>query len=322
MSSRAPISRRFAPRRFAAAAMALPSGTCAAGQHRRDFAGLRLAAFIAIAAALSACGSAPTTSERPPPRPVEPDSSVESRAARQGAKTAPLPDSPTASSGQSGTATAPGSAGAPGAPGVPGTAAPVAVPPRAQADFNRAVGLMRAGQSGEAELEFKQLASGYPQLAGPHINLGLLQRKANRLDESEKSLRTAVEKNPASAMAWNELGVTLRMAGKFQDAASAYERALAADPNYAPAHRNFGVLLDLYLGDAERALTELERYKELTGEDKPVSGWIAELRQRTGKPAAPRPQANPPAETPPESGEAPSETPAAEAPPEPARAGG
>jgi tetratricopeptide (TPR) repeat protein len=274
---------------------------------------LRSISLLLALATLSACSSAPTTSERPPPRPVQPDSTVEGRAARQGAKTAPLPDSPTAASGQSGNATAPGAAG---------TAAPVAVPPRAQADFNRAVGLMRAGQSGEAELEFKQLASGYPQLAGPHINLGLLQRKANRLDESEKSLRIAVEKNPANAMAWNELGVTLRMAGKFQDAASAYERAIAADPNYAAAHRNFGVLLDLYLGDAERALTELERYKELTGEDKPVSGWIAELRQRTGKPAAPRPQANPPAETPPESGEAPSETPPAEAPAEPARAGG
>jgi tetratricopeptide (TPR) repeat protein len=276
-------------------------------------------ATATLATLLSACGSAPTTSDSPPPRPVEPDSTVESRAARQGAKTAPLPDEPTASSGQSGAA--PGTATAPGT--APGAAAPlVAVPPRAQADFNRAVGLMRAGQAGEAELEFKQLASGYPQLAGPHINLGLLQRKAGRLDEAEKSLRAAVEKNPANAMAWNELGVTLRMAGKFQDAASAYESALAADPNYAPAHRNFGVLLDLYLGDAERALTELERYKELTGEDKPVSGWIAELRQRTGKPAAPRPQANPPAETPPESGEAPSEAPPAETPAEPARAGG
>jgi tetratricopeptide (TPR) repeat protein len=285
---------------------------------------LRPISLLLVLGALSACGSAPTTSESPPPRPVEPDSTAESRAARQGAKTAPLPDSPTASSGQGGTATAPVSASAPVAAG---TAAPLApVPPRAQADFNRAVGLMRAGQSGEAELEFKQLASGYPQLAGPHVNLGLLQRKAGRLDEAEKSLRAATEKNPASAMAWNELGVTLRMAGKFQDAASAYESAIAADPSYAPAHRNFGVLLDLYLGDAERALTELERYKELTGEDKAVSGWIAELRQRTGKPAAPRPQANPPAETP---SETPSESPPAEAPSEPpaepaepARAGG
>ena len=91
------------------------------------------------------------------------------------------------------------------------------------------------------------------------------------------------------------------MRGHSADAADAYEHALAADANFAPAHRNLGVLLDLYLGDPERALTELERYKELTGEEKPVSGWIAELRQRTGKPAAPRPAAAaaeaPPAET-------------------------
>jgi hypothetical protein len=82
-----------------------------------------------------------------------------------------------------------------------------------------------------------------------------------------------------------------------------------ADPNFAPAHRNLGVLSDLYLGDPERALTELERYKELTGEEKPITGWIAELRQRTGKPAAPRP-APPPAEgAPAEAAPAPADAP-------------
>jgi predicted Zn-dependent protease len=277
--------------------------------------------LLLIVGALSACGSAPPASDRPAPTPVGPDATTESRAARQGATTAPLPDSPSASSGKTGAA--PATAATPGAtaPGVPGV--PVEVPRRAAADFDRAVGLLRSGRPGDAELEFKQIASGYPQLAGPHINLGLLQRKAGRLEEAEKSLRTAVQVNPTSAVAWNELGVTLRMAGKFQDAASAYESALGADPNFAPAHRNFGVLLDLYLGDPERALTELERYKELTGEDKPVSGWIAELRQRTGKPAAPRSAPNAPAETP---SETPSEAPPADAPPaeppaEPARAG-
>jgi tetratricopeptide (TPR) repeat protein len=151
---------------------------------------------------------------------------------------------------------------------------------------------MRAGNTGEAELEFKTLVAGYPQLTGAHINLALLQRKANRLEEAEATLKSAVEKSPGSAAAWNELALTQRMRGEFQDAAASYEKALAADANFAPAHRNYGVLLDLYLGDPERALTELERYKELTGEDKPVSSWIAELRQRTGKtvprkPAAP-----------------------------------
>jgi tetratricopeptide (TPR) repeat protein len=155
---------------------------------------------------------------------------------------------------------------------------------------------MRSGNATDAELEFKQLAAGYPQLAGPQINLGLLQRKAGRLEEAEATLKSATQRNPASPVAWNELGVTLRMRGQFKDAVDAYEHALAADSNFAPAHRNLAVVLDLYLGDAERALTELERYKELTHEEKPVNGWIAELRQRTGKPATPKPAA-PPAET-------------------------
>jgi hypothetical protein len=30
------------------------------------------------------------------------------------------------------------------------------------------------------------------------------------------------------------------------------------------------------------ALAEFQRYKQLTGEDKPVSTWLADLRRRTG----------------------------------------
>jgi tetratricopeptide (TPR) repeat protein len=72
------------------------------------------------------------------------------------------------------------------------------------------------------------------------------------------------------------------MRGEFRDAATSYEQAIAADPRYAPAWRNLGVVSDLYLGDPNRALKAFEQYKEITGEDKPVSGWIAELRQRLG----------------------------------------
>jgi tetratricopeptide (TPR) repeat protein len=171
---------------------------------------------------------------------------------------------------------------------------------------------MRSGNAGEAELEFKQLAVGYPQLVGAQINLAILQRKGNHLDEAETTLKSAVANNPSSASAWNELGLTQRMRGEFPDAAASYEKALAADPNFAAAHRNYAVLLDLYMGDPEHALTELERYKELTGEEKPVNGWIAELRQRTGKPPAPRPGAAPAAAPAGQPGAAPTEAAPAE----------
>lgn len=183
------------------------------------------------------------------------------------------------------------SAAAPAPDALAGQPAAAEPPPRALADFDRAVGLMRSGKEAEAEVQFQRLALGYPSFAGPDINLGILYRKNGRLDESEQALKAATVRNGASASAWNELGVTLRLRGAFQEAAAAYERAIAADANFAPAHRNLGVVLDLYLGDPERALSELERYQELSGEEKPVSVWIAELRQRTGKkkPASPPP---------------------------------
>jgi tetratricopeptide (TPR) repeat protein len=152
---------------------------------------------------------------------------------------------------------------------------------------------MRSGNNTEAELEFKQVALQFPQLAAPYVNLGILYRKTGRLDLSEDSLKTAVERNDGNAVAWTELGATQRLRGEFPNAAASYEKAISADPNFAPAYRNLGVVSDLYLGDPERALTAFERYKELTGEEKPVSGWIAELRARTGKPPLKRPVATP-----------------------------
>jgi tetratricopeptide (TPR) repeat protein len=129
----------------------------------------------------------------------------------------------------------------------------------------------------------------YPQFSAPLVNLAIMQRKDGHLDQAEDTLKSAVARESGSAVAWTELGATQRMRGKFRDAASSYEQAIAADPRYAPAWRNLGVVSDLYLGDPKRALKAFEQYKELTGEDKPVSGWIAELRQRLGLTPSKRP---------------------------------
>lgn len=229
----------------------------------------RLATATAILL-VAACASSP-------PRPA-PSAPPQVRAGSHGAErgAAPAERSVTALPG----------AGANGA-ATPAVPAPPP-PPRAVADFGRAVGLMKSGNAQEAELEFEQIATTYPKLAAPDIDLGLLYRKSGDLDRSERALREAVARDAGSAVAWCELGVTLRMRGKFHDAEDAYKRAIAADPGFAPAYRNLGVLLDLYLGDAPGALEALERYQSLTGEKEPVRGWIAELRRRAGKRPADR----------------------------------
>jgi tetratricopeptide (TPR) repeat protein len=215
-----------------------------------------------------------------------------------------------------------GSKESPAGPAGVATAAPVAAgvatapaydipkpPARASGEYSRALALMRSDPT-QASLEMQLMTQTYPDLSGPYANLGILYRNANQLAESEGALQKATEKAPWDAATWTEYGVTLRQAGKFSEARTAYEKATAVNPAYAPAHRNLGVLLDLYLDDPLTAQTELETYKTLTGEEKPVNGWLAELRSRnkvaapkTSTPAADAPAPDAPApEAPPQGG--------------------
>jgi cellulose synthase operon protein C len=178
-----------------------------------------------------------------------------------------------------------------GAPATPAPAAPAVAPstepsPRLVSQFDSAVKQALAGQGGDAELEFKQLMEAAPEQGGAAYNLGIQLRSAGRFEEAEQAFATAASRAPRSAMALTELGVTQRQGGNFKGAVDSYTRALSVDPDYAPAHRNLGIVQDVYLGNPGAAIESFERYKALTGEDRPVTGWIADVRQRSGKAGA------------------------------------
>src|SRR5438034_9459669 len=261
-------------------------------------------------AVLGACSSGP---KRPVMHPAKPITREAPAAAPAGAPAAGSATSAAPPAAAPSVAPGPGRAAA--NPTAPGVAAAVSahpqVSPAARADFDRVVSYMRTGKAVEAELGFKQLSLQYPQFAAPLVNLAILQRNAGHLEQAEETLKSAVAHERGSAVAWSELGATQRMRGQFKGAAASYEQAIAADPHYAPAWRNLGVLSDLYLGDPGRALSAFEQYQQLTGEDKPVSGWIAELRQRLGMPPVKRPAPAAPANGNP--GDAPAAAPGAPA---------
>ena len=128
----------------------------------------------------------------------------------------------------------------------------------------------------------------------------MLLRAQNRLEEAEAALTEAVRREPGSALAFAALGLVQRERGNFAAAEQSYGRALEADASYAAAHRNLGILKDLYQADAAAALPHLEQYQALTGEDRPVTSWIADVKQRAGRgreatpaPAAPAAPATP-----------------------------
>jgi Flp pilus assembly protein TadD len=187
------------------------------------------------------------------------------------------------------TAAPPPAAAAAGLSSAPVATAPAQPPPpaRATADFARAVALVKAGKDDEAILEFQLIATGYPGYPGALVNLGILYRKHADLAKSDQALHAAVQRDANDAAGWCELGVTLRLEGKFHEAVDAYQQAISVNPDFAPAYRNLAIVQDLYLGDTAAALTAMEHYQALATDDKAVTGWIADLKQRAGKNAAP-----------------------------------
>ena len=142
---------------------------------------------------------------------------------------------------------------------------------------------MNAGNTTAAEQSFRSLADAYPAYAGPLLNVAILQTKAGKFEDAQKTLDTAIARNSNSAAAYNQLGIVYRRLGRLKDADEAYQRAIQIDPDYALAYLNLGVLCDLYLQQPQRALEAYERYLALASSpDAKVSNWVTELKTRLG----------------------------------------
>lgn len=170
----------------------------------------------------------------------------------------------------------------PAGPSARAVQAPVApVDAQAAREFEAALAALRAGRFADAEQRFRALTRAYPELAGPHANLGIACYRQNKLSDATAALNQAIRLNPKQAAYYNALGIVHRHAGEFERAREAYANALALDPVYAKAHLNLGILYDLYLRDADKALQHYTRYQELLpSAEEPVGKWIVDLQRR------------------------------------------
>jgi len=160
-------------------------------------------------------------------------------------------------------------------------AAEANVPGGARKDYDVAIAAMKSGNIARAKNILSNLTQTYPDLAGPHVNLGIIHFRADEIDKAEEAFKQALKINPDSAVSLNHLGIIYRGKGKFAEAKSNYERALDISPNYAYAHLNYGILLDLYLGELDEALDHYQKFQELApGKDKEVKNWIIDLERR------------------------------------------
>jgi len=119
-----------------------------------------------------------------------------------------------------------------------------------------------------------------PELAGPRVNLALVQIKNKQLDKAEKTLQLALERNPNMPQAYNLLGYIEKQRGNILKAKEDFQRAIEGKPDYAIAHYNLALLDDIYLQDIPGAIQHYKRYLELTdNEDKDTINWVGELER-------------------------------------------
>jgi tetratricopeptide (TPR) repeat protein len=91
--------------------------------------------------------------------------------------------------------------------------------------------ILQAGQSAEAEKEFKIALSLDPHYAEAQNNLGTLYGQQGNDAAAEQLFRQAVRNDPGYAQAFVNLGVTLASESRFAEADSALQYALRIEPN-------------------------------------------------------------------------------------------
>lgn len=104
-------------------------------------------------------------------------------------------------------------------------------PDMAPAWFNLGLALDKSGDMEGAMTAFRRLIALNPDMDEAHFHLGnLLHHAVAHLEESEASLRRALEIEPNKAATWNNLGNVLSDQGRLPEALDAYRRSLAVKP--------------------------------------------------------------------------------------------
>jgi tetratricopeptide (TPR) repeat protein len=98
-------------------------------------------------------------------------------------------------------------------------------PRNAQARFQRAWAMAKAGHEDEAIQAFSEMAQDFPELPEPHNNLALLYAKRGDMKRAEAELLLAIDAKPDYAIAYSNLGDVYRRLAE-----SAYTDAVRRNP--------------------------------------------------------------------------------------------
>jgi len=150
--------------------------------------------------------------------------------------------------------------------------------------YRRAITALNNSQLDIAETELKKIAKSRSDLAGPWLNLALIDIKKKDLENAYKNLNKALERNPKMAQAFNMRGFLELTRGNITKAVADYRQAITLKEDYALAHYNYALVHDIYFQDIKIAVQHYKRYLELTkNQDKKTADWVVELERNLAK---------------------------------------
>ena len=121
---------------------------------------------------------------------------------------------------------------------------------------------MSAGDTTEAEKQFRAAVDLDPKSAIPHRDLGLLYDKIGKADQAAEELRRALQLDPNDWKVYLAMGLDAYQAGRFKESASAWEMALKLEPDSVPTLRNLGAVYHS-LGRDDDAVAALQHALEI-----------------------------------------------------------
>lgn len=119
--------------------------------------------------------------------------------------------------------------------------------------------------------------------SAPYINLAIAYSETGNIKDAEKTLLKALTINPSHPVTNNELALVYRKTGQFTKAKTTYEQVIRNFPQFLPARKNLGILCDLFMNDLNCAIEQYEAYLNVRPDEKDVSIWLADLKQRAGQ---------------------------------------
>lgn len=150
--------------------------------------------------------------------------------------------------------------------------------------FQQAITALNQQQLDRAEADLIAITQVRPELAGPWVNLALLNARRKNFVAAQAQVAKALERNPRLAQAHNVAGYVEAANGNVGKAVAHYQKAIELKADYALAHYNIALLHDIYLHDIPTAVQHYKRYLQLTDfQDKKTADWVAELERSLAK---------------------------------------